>query len=83
MTRKAQQLKMIKKRFHQKVNDIAILKMHIVRDEQDIIKEFIDEVLDTCDDGYHTVEEMFKGPNFNIRYILPQAYEDELDDLES
>lgn len=79
---KENQFQRIAQRFHQKLSDLAILKMHLIRDEQETMNQLLDEIADLLSEEYTVsetptkIEDLFKGPSYKIRYKLNDMLED-------
>lgn len=82
MSQQNNHLELIANRFHRKITDITLLKMQMLRDEQDMINEFIEDMLEMCEeiceDKQTDLQSIFRGPNYNVRYSIPPP--DLLDD---
>lgn len=76
------QFQRIAQRYHQKLSDLAILKMHLIRDEQETLNQLLDEFADLLSeetqdsDSTTKIEDLFKGPSYKIRYKLNDMLED-------
>jgi len=76
MSHKTNQLEMITKRFHQKMSDLAVLKMHITRDEQETLNEFVDDIKDLfLENKLDELEDIFRTGK--KKYLIKDLHFDE------
>lgn len=52
------------------MNDLTVLKMHLIRDEQETMNQFLDEIGEIFDNPSSTLEELFDKPHYPVRFRL-------------